>query len=149
MPETRVNRLVREIVASPKNHCFVCSPTNAVGLRLRFERQEGVVRSRFVPETWHEGWEGIVHGGILAAVLDEAMAYTVFFDGVKGMTARIEVRYRGAVHQGDVLDVEARTVRDTRKLAEVEGRLLRDGAPVAEATGRYMKLGSLDPDVSA
>lgn len=146
MLQTDVDRLVRELINSPRNRCFVCSQTNHVGLHLRFERAGQMVRTRFVPGEWHEGWQGVVHGGILAAVLDETMAYTIFFSGVKGVTAKMEIRYRAPIRQGDVLDVEAKITKDTRRLVDVACRIVREGQVVVEASGRFIKLGVLNLD---
>jgi uncharacterized protein (TIGR00369 family) len=133
-----------DVVRSPDNICFACGPGNPLGLQLRFERRNDMVLARFIPGVWHGGWAGVVHGGILAALLDEAMAYAVFFTGSKCVTARMEVRYRAAVACGDELCAEARIARDNRRLVDVEGRILRGDTVVAEANGRFMKLGPLD-----
>ncbi|MBV9282817.1 MAG: PaaI family thioesterase [Chloroflexi bacterium] len=146
MTGTTAERRVRKLVDSPRNHCFVCSQTNPFGLQLRFDDHDGVTRAAFVPGIWHEGWQEVVHGGILAALLDEAMAYTLFFRGVQGLTARMEVRYRAPAYPGDALSVEARQTRDTRRLVDVEARILRGDDVVAEALGRYMKIGALEAD---
>lgn len=144
MLETSIDQLLRELIQSDENHCFVCSPHNPTGLHLQFRQEDGVIRTEFVPGTWHEGWQGVVHGGILAAVLDEAMAYALFFRGVKGVTAKMEVRYRAPIHKSDTLQVEARMIRNTRRLAELHGLIRRDGEPVVEAEGIFVKLGPLD-----
>jgi acyl-coenzyme A thioesterase PaaI-like protein len=147
MSDVDTETLVRDLIKSPNNHCFGCGHDNPAGLRLTFERQDGIVRAPFEPGQWHEGWIGVIHGGLLAAALDEAMAYALYYTGVKGLTARMEVRFRAPVHRGDSLEVEARVTRDTRRLVDIEGRLLRDGDVVAESFGRFMKLGPLDPTV--
>ncbi len=138
--------LLRQLIESPDNHCFVCSPGNPVGLGLRLELDDGIVRTEFVPGEWHVGWAGVVHGGILASVLDEAMAYCLFFAGYQGVTAKMQVRYRAPVHRHDRLQVEAEITRDTRRLADIEGRMLRNGTVVVEASGCFVKLGPLDPE---
>lgn len=143
MPEFNVEERVRELAGSPENHCFVCSQTNARGLQLHFERRGDVVRTLFVPDAWHEGWHGVVHGGILAAVLDETMAYTLFLDGLMGMTARMELRYRAPAYRGEELEVCAWITRSTRKLADIEGRIARGTEVIAEAVGRFIKTGEL------
>lgn len=138
--------MVREYAQSPDNHCFGCGLTNPAGLRLQVVREDGIARAHFVPGEWQEGWEGVVHGGILAAALDEVMAYTLFFDRVKCVTARLELRYRVPVKQGDHLVIEARVVGGNRRIADVEGTVRRGGKVVAEASGRFMKLGTLQPE---
>lgn len=141
--EEEIAATLRDIAQSPKNRCFVCGPGNPMGLRLRFERDGAVVSATFTPGRWHGGWQGVVHGGVLSAILDEAMAYTLFFNGVRAVTARMEVRYRHPVHAGDMVRVEAQIVRDARKLADVEGRIMRGDELMVEAVGRFVRLGEL------
>ena len=55
--------------------CFVCGESNAAGLKLRFETDGRIVRTRFHPRPEHAGFKGVVHGGIIATVLDEVMVW--------------------------------------------------------------------------
>lgn len=144
MTETTRDRMLWNLARSPDNICFACGPGNPNGLHLHIERDGGVARTRFVAGEWHSGWAGVVHGGILATVLDEVMAYAIFFTGSKCLTARMEVRYRAAVSSGDELVAEAHITRDTRRLVDVEGEIRRGDTVIAEATGRFMKMGPLD-----
>lgn len=130
---------------SPDNHCFACGPGNPSGLHLHFTRRDdGSILGNFMPGDWHAGWAGVVHGGILATALDEAMAYSVFMTGSKCLTAKMEIRYLAGASRGDELTVEGRIVRDHRRLAEVEARVLRGGQVIAEARGKFLKVGPLD-----
>lgn len=136
---------LRTLARSPQNECFACGPGNPGGLQLQFERDGDTVRSRFIPSRGHCGWAGIVHGGILSTALDEAMSYVLYFEGIKAYTARMDVRFRAPVKQGDDLTVEAQKVRQARRVVDIEGRLLRAGEVVAESSSRFMMLGQLQP----
>ena len=57
--------------------CFVCGSRNPVGLNLRFESDGKILRSRFTLCANHCGFLGVVHGGVLATVLDEIMVWGV------------------------------------------------------------------------
>lgn len=139
--------LARELNRSDTNQCFACGPGNAHGLHLRFDMDaDGVVRTRFTAEDWQAGWENVIHGGIVATLLDESMAYTLHFRGWKAVTARMEVRFRLPVRRGDLLELEAQIVKETSRIADIEARALRNGDVVAESTGRFMKLGRLEED---
>lgn len=147
MPDARTVQLLRELIDSPRNRCFACSPHNPIGLHLNVTYENRVARTVFVPGRWHVGWEGVVHGGILATVLDEVMAYALYLEGIKGVTARMDVRFRAPIREDDPLIIEASITRDSRRLVDVEGKILRDGTVVAESHGRFVKLGTLDEDV--
>lgn len=135
--------LVERILNSPENHCFACGPGNPIGLHLRFEHLDGKVRATFTPQDVHEGFQNVIHGGILAALVDEAMAYVLFFLGVQAVTARLQVRYREVVRTGERLVVEARVTRDTRKLADLYAQVCRGDRVVVEASGRFVKVGPI------
>lgn len=89
--------------------CFACSPDHPKGLRLRF-REGGPdrVRCDFVLGDDYEGLGGVAHGGIVATVFDEAMAWCLYRHrrGVF-VTAKMEQRYRSPVPVGEPLTVEA------------------------------------------
>lgn len=119
--------------------CFVCGRENGGGLRARWEtdREAGEVRSTVSVAEHFNGYPGVVHGGILAALLDEAMVRTGLLDGgfddLK-VTARMEVTYRRATPTGTPLTVVGRLVQRGagRARAEAEVRL-GDGTLTARA----------------
>jgi hypothetical protein len=56
------------------DNCFVCSPDNPAGLHLRFDVGDGISRAEFLLDSAFDGCHGVTHGGIQAAILDDAMA---------------------------------------------------------------------------
>lgn len=95
----------------------------------------------FTPSDLHVGFTGVVHGGILAAVLDDALAAVGYYEGEPTVTARLAVRYRRPVRPGQRLCVEAEetsrrgTMRQGRAVVRID-----DGTVVAEADGTMMTL---------
>ncbi|MEI2727020.1 MAG: PaaI family thioesterase [Verrucomicrobiota bacterium] len=87
----------------PHTHsCFVCGESNPFGLRLRFETDGRVVQTRFVPRAEHIGFKGVVHGGILATVLDEIMVWACAVPTRKfAYCAELTVRYRHPLAPGE------------------------------------------------
>ena len=65
-----------------RDMCFVCGPKNPVGLKVSFNWDGKVARAEFTPNRSHQGWSGVVHGGIISCLLDEAMSWAALFDGV-------------------------------------------------------------------
>ena len=118
--------------------CFVCGPQNPIGLGVRFRMEGEVCRGEFTPGTDHVGFDGVVHGGILYCVLDDVMANWFFLQGVRGYTARCQVRYRQPVSVGEPLQLEGRLLRRRGRMAVMEGLLRRAGdgtvAALSEAT---------------
>ncbi len=126
------------------NTCFVCGPSNPIGLRMRFRLDGDVCRGELVPGPDHGGWHGVLHGGILYAALDDVMANWLHLRGEHGMTARCEVRYLSPVALGTRLLLEARLRRRKGPLAILEGRAVRasDGVVVAESSASFMIIDS-------
>ena len=57
-------------------NCFACSSQNGAGLQLKFHKDEdGTVFGKFLADPKFEGYSGIIHGGIIATLLDSAMTH--------------------------------------------------------------------------
>ena len=110
--------------------CFVCGAHNAHGLHLRFRREGDEVRADFTPQPQHAGFRGIVHGGILATVLDEAMFWAAASTTKRFcLAAELNVRFVSKVTVGQTLTVVARLRAD-------RGRLWESSAELRDAHGK-------------
>ena len=128
--------------------CLVCGRQNPHGLRLSLhvDEQGGVVWTQFTPRPEHIGFEGIIHGGVLATVLDEAMVWAATWAGKRFCVAgELSVRFRKSAAVGRVLRCVARVEAPASKrpglprLIHAGGAIVEvDGAVVAEATGKYV-----------
>jgi uncharacterized protein (TIGR00369 family) len=117
--------------------CFGCGQNNPIGLKLNFTKDGDTCRAEFTPGKSHQGWPGIVHGGILTCLLDEAMSYAAYFAGVTCLTASMQVRLRQPVKVEEPLVITALVTRSTKKLIEARASVcLKDGTLVAESTSK-------------
>ena len=118
--------------------CFVCGPRNERGLRLRFERDGDAVTTSYRATHDHQGFPGVLHGGVLSALLDEVMSRVSVVEGRWSQTARIEVRFRRPVPVDSTVTAVARKTRERRGFIDAEGLvLLSDGSVAAEASGTF------------
>ncbi len=127
--------------------CFACGARNQHGLHLRFSREVseaggGAVVCRYDPKPEDQGFPGVMHGGVLAALLDESMAWAMWAaDRALGVTAKMETRYRKTVGTTGTLIVHGRVVRMRGRRIEVEASVDdADGERLAEATALFMRL---------
>ena len=102
-------------------HCFVCGLENEHGLHLRFyETVEGeVIVQTTVPDHF-QGYPGIVHGGIVASLVDEALGRVHMgspSDPRFMFTAKISVNYRKPVPTGKPIRIVARAIKRKRRTA--------------------------------
>jgi acyl-coenzyme A thioesterase PaaI-like protein len=115
--------------------CFACGRRNPIGLKLDFRFEGGKAKGEFTPGPYHQSWNGVFHGGLLALCLDEAFGYVLYFQGVKGMTARMEMRIRQTIRTGQKILLTGEVRKRTRKLVETYAKAeLEDGSLAAEAT---------------
>ncbi len=120
--------------------CFACGRENPIGLRLRFRAVGEGIRAEFTPGPQYQGYAGVLHGGIVAAALDDAMANLFHMRGEETLTARLEVRYRREAPIGTPLIVSARVIGDRGKLFTAEASLaLPDGTRLADARGTLVR----------
>ena len=115
--------------------CFACGKNNPIGLKLKFERHGNTTRTEFTPTKLYQGWAGIVHGGIIHCLLDEAMSYAAIFEGVNCLTAKTESRLRRPALIGEPLIITSSATKIRKRLIEVKAHIsLKDGTIVAEGT---------------
>ncbi len=121
--------------------CFVCGIENPIGLHLDFWMDGEQVWTEFTPGAQHQGWPGVLHGGIMATLLDETMGRAAFLRGLWMVTAKIEMTYRKPVTTAQPLKVTAR-IEDLRggRMIALGQIVLPDGTVAVEARGLYVRL---------
>lgn len=119
--------------------CFGCGQDNAIGLRLHFEVVEDGVQAQFVPGRQFQGYAGLLHGGLVATILDEALAWAVIHKYGLAVTGEMWLRHRRPVPVGEALRISGRVLRRRLSLVEAEG-LIADagGRTLAEGRGKFM-----------
>jgi uncharacterized protein (TIGR00369 family) len=118
--------------------CFVCGPKNECGLGLKFERTGDKVTTSYTPLDHHQGFPGLLHGGIISSLLDEVMSRVSVLEGKWTQTVKLEVRFRRPISLCQTVTAEAKKVGERRKLIQVEGIiLLEDGSLAAEGKGMF------------
>lgn len=131
--------------------CLACGRHNPAGLRLSLfvETESAEVHTSFIPRAEHIGFDGILHGGVLATVLDEAMVWAAIWTSKKACVAgELNVRFRKSAVVGEELVCLARVTVSRSRLIETTGELTTaDGQPIASGSGKYVPLVG-DPTVA-
>jgi acyl-coenzyme A thioesterase PaaI-like protein len=90
-------------------HCFVCGWANASSLGVSFQPDEsGASLTQYIARPEHEGWPGLLHGGVLFALLDDAAGWAARFSDQPCVTSRASIRYRQPVGTHTGLDIVGR-----------------------------------------
>ncbi len=119
------------------NHCFVCGRKNPRGLYMTFyDDGDNAVMSEYTVSDEYQGYPGIVHGGVVAAMLDEAVGRVAMIGDPHHfmMSVTLQVKYRHSVPTETPLKIVGRIVRMRGRLGKARGEvLLPDGTVAAEA----------------
>lgn len=124
--------------------CFVCGRENSHGLNITFStdaKKQTAEAETFIKDRF-QGWQGIVHGGIIAALLDEAAIYACRALSLEAVTAELTIRYRKPVPTGQQLRVCAEVIDCRRRVVRTLSRLTIAGEVYAEAEGKIILLNS-------
>ena len=121
--------------------CFACGMDNPIGLRIRFDLNDGRCTAHFTANENHVGFENTVHGGIIYSMLDDVMANCLYLQNIKAHTARCEIRYRQPLETGRQVNLTGWIENERRRLVVLKGevRLADDNSLVADAEASFMR----------
>lgn len=144
--EIREHRIIREL---PRDkNCFVCGVKAADGLRMKiYSTEDGYAVGLCQPGAVHQGFPGVVHGGIVSACLDEVLWFSTRLEEnfLPAMTLELNVRFLAKISVDSPLRVAAKVFRtEGRHLYSKGFILLEDGTVAAEAEGHFLTLRAED-----
>jgi uncharacterized protein (TIGR00369 family) len=122
--------------------CFVCGEENAAGLKTRFYIEGGFVKADLNAEPHHCGYPNTVHGGVVAAIMDETMGWAAS-RVIKRMcyTADLSIRYVRPTPADRTVTVQAHVTRSGSRMVSVASSLVDAEATVyAKGEARFVPL---------
>jgi uncharacterized protein (TIGR00369 family) len=123
------------------NCCFACGKDNADGMKLTFQTHDGgrKITATYVPPEKYQGWQGVVHGGIIATLLDEVMAKAAQKSGYHVVTGELHTRFKSPARVLEPLYLTAELENVRKKIVYVTAVARReDGTVVAEARAKMV-----------
>jgi uncharacterized protein (TIGR00369 family) len=122
------------------DNCFVCGQDNPIGLRLDFNYQQEFAEARFKLSKVYEGYDGIIHGGIVASILDEAMAKIILHQEIKAVTSALTIGYKKPLKPDENYTVQGTIISIRRRIVEAESRIFKDEELYARAEAKFFIL---------
>jgi len=125
-----MKRKIKNPYPSEDFKCFACSPSNPIGLKLSFEEDEEYVYARWMPGENFQGYNNVIHGGIIATLLDEVGAWYISVKlGTAGVTRTLDVEYLKPLYlsRGEVT-LRSRLVDSDERNAKLECELFDSSA---------------------
>ena len=123
-------------------NCFVCGENNPGGLHLSFDidQERQTLKTTFVAGPIFQGWDGIVHGGIISTLLDEAMAKLVYELGYQAVTASLEIKFKKPAPILETLFIYGEITEVSKRLIKAKSRVTKeDGTILAVGTSTFIK----------
>jgi uncharacterized protein (TIGR00369 family) len=126
--------------------CMACGrpDRNPTSLCLAFTRHpDGSVSAVHTPGVQHQGYTGILHGGMVSTLLDAAMTHCLFAHGIAAVTAELSVRFVAPVMTGKQVELTARLIETKRRTFRLEARLTCGTRLMARATAKFLNASRL------
>ncbi len=121
-------------------YCLLCGDLNPKSLRLQFlVKEKGGVRAVFYAHQLYQGYNGMLHGGVIASLLDEAMTHCLFDRGIQAVTADLQVRYMHAVPCHQFIEVQAELIDQRSPLFRLRSELLLDECVLARGYAKFIQ----------
>jgi uncharacterized protein (TIGR00369 family) len=123
------------------DRCFACGTQNPDGLHLEFTYSTDGAKAQtvFVPDSRYQGWQDIVHGGIIMTLLDETMAKAAVHGGFSVLTGEITAKFKNPARIMEQLRCEAEIKEVKKKIVYASGAVYAaNGTVIAEATAKMV-----------
>ena len=129
-------------ILEDNQYCFVCGIHNPLGFKLTFDHPEkGLLRASLYFKPEHQGYRGIVHGGLVGTILDEMMINLAWIEKTPAVTAELSTRLLKPVPVGDLIHFEGRLERATGKILYMKAAARnQEGALLAQAKASCIRI---------
>lgn len=133
-----MKKIKKESWNQQDDFCFGCSEKNPVGLQLDFYDYGDYVESEWIAKKNYEGWHGVLHGGIVATLLDEVGSWVIISKiGRAGMTVELNVRYHKKISTNEKIYIQGKLIEHKRNIAFIESKIIQNGEIKASAISKY------------
>lgn len=120
-------------------HCLLCGQGNPGSWGLSFRPGEGdSVRGTLQPNPSLQGYDGMLHGGVICGLLDAAMTHCLFHRGVQAVTADLHVRFVEPVSSEKPADVRASVLSVSPPLYRLQAEIFQDGQVKAWGEAKFL-----------
>jgi len=122
------------------DNCFVCGISNPIGLKMKFTYSDDTAQAEFRLPVNFEGYDNIIHGGIVAAILDESMAKIILHKRVKAVTVNITIDYKKPLKPDTKYFVKGSILNIRKKIIETEATIVDNESVYAKASAKFFRI---------
>lgn len=121
-------------------HCLMCGHDNPLSFGLQFNKERpGCVSTSFTGNESLQGYDGIMHGGVLSAILDTAMAHCLMHENIEAMTGELNVRFIDPVACNSTMAITAWIDSSLPPLYCLKSQIRINNKIVCKAKAKFMQ----------
>jgi acyl-coenzyme A thioesterase PaaI-like protein len=99
----------------------------------------------FTPGSDFNGFQGVVHGGVIATALDEISAWTaIVSEGTFVFTAKLDIRYRAQAKIGDTFVLSGTVTQRRGRRLQIDAEMRSGDTITAESSGLFVVADTVD-----
>lgn len=136
----KAHKIVRAIPLD--ENCFATHDKASEGVGLKvYVTEDNYVVGMVKTKKCHQGYEGIIHGGIVSTYFDETLWYATIVEDVNliSVTAEMTVKYLKAIPVDEDIRIIAKPMHQDGRHLYVDGYILLSNDKVAaEATAHFI-----------
>lgn len=126
------------------DYCFACGARNPIGLHMqvRYLDEGAAAEAQLALPREFQGWQEVIHGGILATLLDEIMMHAIWHFAGPGVTLGLEIQFRQPLAPGELVLVRGSLTETKGRRLKAKGEIIRqaDNRLIANSQGRFLLL---------
>ncbi len=134
--------MVKTLRAMENDHCVICGQENSDGLMINYTvLPDGKIFGQWIPSVRYEGFKGIIHGGLLSTVIDEAMSKSIIAQHIEALTVELKVRFHHYAEPDELLNIHGWIVTKNKRKILTEGILeTESGKEIAHGWGTFLTI---------
>jgi len=122
------------------NNCLLCGKNNPFSLKLNFiSSGENKVITKFIGKSHLQGYDGILHGGVIMALLDSAMTNCIFKKDAQALTASMSVKFLKSIPADATIILSAEIIKSNSSLFVVKSKIEKNDELMASAEAKFIK----------
>jgi uncharacterized protein (TIGR00369 family) len=119
--------------------CYVCGSDNLRGLNIPFTLWDGKVTAEFTASDDYCGFDGVIHGGILFALVDEAMMYLIHGNAIRAITSEVTIRMKNFARTNEPIRIEASDLKAEEHMVTCRATIIdKNDRLICKASGKFL-----------
>lgn len=121
------------------SNCLLCGQHNPWSLGVKFHAtDDGCICGKFHAHSKLQGYDGVLHGGVITSLLDAAMTHSLFHKGIKAVTGDLRVRFLHPIPCDSILNLTACVLSEKSRAYVVNAKILYKDCLMAKAEAKFM-----------